>query len=363
MTAPARAGSNAGSAEETDPRPLDQQIEDYRRELTGYCYRMLGSAFEAEDAVQDTMVRAWKGLARFDGRSSLRSWLYRIATNVCIDALNGRKRRAVPMDLGGPGAPVAGSLREPLPDSEWLEPMPDARVSTPAGDPADKAIAKETIRLAFVAALQHLPARQRVVLILREVLCWRAAEVAELLDTSVASVNSALQRARATLADQGVSEAAPGTTPVVDPAQTELLMRYMAAFEAFDMEALTALLHADVEQNMPPLELWFRGRDDVVAWMATGPGQACRGSRVAPVEINGTVGFAQWKPSGPNGEFQAWGITALRIEGGAVTGLSIFLNTELFAYFGLPLALADRPELWEPKTAGIAGGGTVPPTA
>jgi RNA polymerase sigma-70 factor (ECF subfamily) len=346
MSAPTRAGSGLDQA---DDRPLDLQIEDYRRELTGYCYRMLGSAFEAEDAVQDTMIRAWKGLAKFDGRASLRSWLYRIATNVCIDALNGRKRRAVPMDLGAPGAPVAESLREPLPDAEWLEPMPDARVSTPAGDPAEKAVARETIRLAFIAALQHLPARQRAVLILREVLCWKAAEVAELLGTTVASVNSALQRARATLSEQGVSEAAPGTSAPTDPAQTELLMRYMAAFEAFDMEALTALLHEDVEQNMPPLELWFRGREDVIAWMATGPGQGCRGSRVTPVEINGTVGFAQWKPSGPDGEFEAWGIQALRIEDGRVTGLSIFLNQDLFPYFGLPVELADRPELWEPK--------------
>ena len=174
---------------EVDERPPEARIEDYRRELTGYCYRMVGSAFEAEDAVQETMIRAWRGLAKFDGRSSLRSWLYRIATNVCIDALNGRKRRAVPMDLGGPSAPVAESVREALPDSEWLEPIPDARVSSPAGDPADKAVAKETIRLAFVAALQHLPARQRAVLILREVLCWKAAEVAALLGTSVASVN------------------------------------------------------------------------------------------------------------------------------------------------------------------------------
>lgn len=346
MSAPARAADGT-----VDERPPEERLEDHRHELTGYCYRMLGSAFEAEDAVQDTMVRAWKGVAKFDGRSSLRSWLYRIATNVCIDALNGRRRRAVPMDIGGPGAPVAESLREPLPDAEWLEPMPDARVSTPAGDPADKAVAKETIRLAFIAALQHLPARQRAVLILRELLCWKAAEVAELLDTTVASVNSALQRARATLSEQGISETAPQTSPAMDPAQTELLMRYMAAFEAFDMEALTALLHEDVEQNMPPLELWFRGRDDVIAWMATGPGQGCRGSRVAPVEINGTVGFAQWKPSGPNGEFEAWGITALRVEDGVVTGLSIFLNTELFGYFGLPLQLADRPELWEPKVA------------
>jgi RNA polymerase sigma-70 factor, ECF subfamily len=346
MSAPTTSPAASGPA---DDRPLDAQIEDYRRELTGYCYRMVGSAFEAEDAVQETMIRAWKGLAKFDGRSSLRSWLYRIATNVCIDSLNGRKRRAVPMDIGGPGAPVAESLREPLPDAEWLEPMPDARVSTPAGDPADKAIAKESIRLAFIAALQHLPARQRAVLILREVLCWKASEVAELLDTSVASVNSALQRARATLADSGIDEAVPGDTQM-DAAHTELLMRYMAAFEAFDMEALTALLHEDVEQNMPPLELWFRGREDVLAWMQ-GPGKECKDSKTVPVEINGTVGFAQYRPSGPNGEHEAWGISALRVEDGRITGLSIFLNTELFALFGLPLELADAPELWEPKVA------------
>lgn len=351
MSAPARTTTGPDDVGDADARPLDLRIEDHRRELTGYCYRMLGSSFEAEDAVQDTMIRAWKGLARFDGRSSLRSWLYRIATNVCIDALNGRKRRAVPMDVNGPGAPVAGSLREPLPDAEWLEPMPDSRVATPAGDPAEKAIAKETIRLAFVAALQHLPARQRAVLILREVLCWKAAEVAQLLDTSVASVNSALQRARATLNEQGISEVAPGGSTTMDAAHTELLMRYMAAFEAFDMEALTSLLHEDVEQNMPPLELWFRGREDVIAWMSTGPGRTCRGSRVAPVEINGTVGFAQWKPTGPDGAFEAWGITALRIEDDVVTGLSVFLSTELFGYFGLPTKLADAPELWRPKTA------------
>ncbi|MDN5915394.1 MAG: sigma-70 family RNA polymerase sigma factor [Pseudonocardia sp.] len=342
MSAPATSPTPG----EVDERPLEARIEDHRRELTGYCYRMVGSAFEAEDAVQETMIRAWRGLAKFDGRSSLRSWLYRIATNVCIDSLNGRKRRAVPMDIGGPGAPVAESLREPLPDADWLEPMPDARVSTPSGDPADKAVAKETIRLAFIAALQHLPARQRAVLILREVLCWKASEVAELLGTSVASVNSALQRARATLSESGISEAAPGDTQM-DQAHTELLLRYMAAFEAFDMEALTALLHEDVEQNMPPLELWFRGRDDVIAWMDGGPGRSCRGSKVAPVEINGTVGFAQWKPSGPNGEFEAWGITALRISDEKVTGLSIFLNTELFALFGLPLKLAEDPQVLE----------------
>ncbi|RZT83735.1 RNA polymerase sigma-70 factor (ECF subfamily) [Pseudonocardia sediminis] len=331
---------------EVDERPMEARIEDHRRELTGYCYRMVGSAFEAEDAVQETMIRAWKGLAKFDGRSSLRSWLYRIATNVCIDALNGRKRRAVPMDFGGPSAPVAESIREPLPDSDWLEPMPDARVSSPAGDPADKAVAKETIRLAFVAALQHLPARQRAVLILREVLCWKASEVADLLGTSVASVNSALQRARATLNDSGISEAAPGNGEM-DQAHTELLLKYMAAFEAFDMEALTALLHEDVEQNMPPLDLWLKGRDDVMAWITTGPGAGCRGSKVAPIELNGTVGFAQWKPSGPNGEYEAWAINALRIEGDKIVGLTNFLNTDLFALFDLPLKLADDPSVLE----------------
>src|SRR5256714_5732443 len=188
-------------------RDLEQQLEQHRAELTAYCYRMLASPFEAEDAVQETFIRAWRGYERFEGRSALRSWLYRIATNVCLDMLNGRERRARPMDLGPSQEPVVSNLNT-LPEVTWLEPIPDGLVSED-GDPAEVAVARESIRLAFVAALQHLPPRQRAVLILCEVLRWKATEVAELLDTSVASVNSALQRARATLEATDVSATGP----------------------------------------------------------------------------------------------------------------------------------------------------------
>ncbi|HEY6416924.1 MAG TPA: RNA polymerase subunit sigma-70, partial [Acidimicrobiales bacterium] len=238
---------------------LRSELEAYRRELTGYCYRMLGSGFEAEDAVQETMVRAWRGLDRFEGRSALRSWLYRIATNVCLDMLRGPQRRARPMDLG-PASTAEGNLGAHVPEENWVQPIADAKV-VPADpdDPAELAASRESIRLAFVAALQHLPPRQRAVLILREVLRWQAAEVAELLDTSVASVNSALQRARGTLADRDLDL----TPPQVDPDQAELLARYVDAFERYDIDSLVTLLHDDAVQSMPPFAMWLRGRAEM----------------------------------------------------------------------------------------------------
>src|SRR5580765_1826271 len=214
---------------------------------------MLGSAFEAEDAVQDTMVKAWRNLERFEGRSKLRTWLYSIATNVCLDMLGARERRARPMDLGPAREPVVENLNA-LPEATWITPVPDALV-VPGGDPADVAVARDTIRLAFVAALQHLPARQRAVLILCEVLRWKASEVAELLETSVASVNSALQRARATLEAGKVSASDPA--PQLDAADRELLARYVAAFERYDIDALTSLIREDATQSMPPYDLWL----------------------------------------------------------------------------------------------------------
>jgi RNA polymerase sigma-70 factor (ECF subfamily) len=312
---------------------LAPQLEQYRVELTGYCYRMLGGAFEAEDAVQETFIRAWRGFDRFEGRSAVRSWLYRIATNVCLDKLSASQRRARPMDLA-PARSADTPLGPPLPEVTWIEPVPDSRVVPAEADPADVAVARESIRLAFVAALQHLPPRQRAVLILREVLRWRATEVAELLDTSVASVNSALQRARATLAANQVS--AEGAGEPVDEQQRELLARYVDAFERYDMDALTSLLHEDATWNMPPFELWLRTHLDIVKW-CLGPGVACRGSKLVPTTANGSPAFGQWKPSGPGGAYEPWSLQVLEITDGRITGITFFLDTaKFFPLFGLP---------------------------
>jgi len=312
---------------------LEQRLEQHRRELTGYCYRMLGSSFEAEDAVQETMLRAWRNIDRFEGRSALKSWLYRIATNVCMDMLNGRKRRARPMELTEVGTPA--SALNTLPEVTWLEPIPDAHV-LPAGgtDPAELAQVQETLRLAFVATLQHLPARQRAVLILREVLRWSAAEVAELLDSSVASVNSALQRARATIAD--TQPTTDDTPPTLQTGEAELLDRYVQAFEAYDMDSLVALLHEDATLSMPPYDLWLRGREHIVAWHL-GIGHECRGSRLIPTSANGLPAFGQYRPSGPGGSFEPWALQVIEHSDGRITGLNAFLDTaRLFPLFGLP---------------------------
>jgi RNA polymerase sigma-70 factor (ECF subfamily) len=312
---------------------VEQQLEQHRVELTAYCYRMLGAG-DAEDAVQETFIRAWRGFDRFEGRAALRSWLYRIATNVCFDMLDSRKRRARPMDLGPAREPVVENLNA-LPEVTWIEPMPDHAV-VPEGDPAEVLQARESVRLAFVAALQHLPPRQRAVLILCEVLRWKAAEVAELLETSVASVNSALQRARATLE---ASSPELERTPSVDSADADLLARYVDAFERYDMDALTSLIHEDATQSMPPFDLWLRGRDDIFAWWV-GPGGGCRGSRVIPtVAANGSPAFGQYKPS-PDGGYEPWALQVLEIEGGEIVELTFFLDTAtVFPRFGLPLRL------------------------
>jgi len=310
---------------------LELRLEEHRRELTGYCYRMLGSPFDAEDAVQETLIRAWRSFDRFEGRSSLRSWLYRIATNVSLDMLSGRERRARPMDLGPSREPVVENLNA-LPEVTWIEPIPDGRV-VPEGDPAEVAIAHDTIRLAFVAALQHLPPRQRAVLILCEVLRWQASEVAELLETSVASVNSALQRARATLEATDLSTEAELS---VDAADAELLERYVQAFERYDMEALTALVHEDATQSMPPYDLWLTGRDDIFRWWY-GPGIGCQGSRVIPtVSANGAPAFGQYKPA-EGGGYEPWALQVLEVRDGKIVELTFFLDTErVFPLFGLP---------------------------
>ncbi|MGE5636501.1 MAG: sigma-70 family RNA polymerase sigma factor [Nocardioidaceae bacterium] len=316
--------------------PALVELERHRAPLTAHCYRMLGSPFEAEDAVQETLLRAWRGRERFEGRSALRSWLYRIATNVCFDMLGARQRRARPMDLGPARTPEAANL-ESLPEAAWIEPAP-SRLLVSEGDPAEAVAARETVRLAFVAALQRLPPRQRAALLLCEVLGWSAAETADLLGTSVASVNSALQRARATLREADEGPAGAGSP--LRPEDGELLARYVDAFERYDMEALKALIREDAWQSMPPYSLWLRGREDIFSWWL-GPGIACRGSRVLPAPAaNGSATFAQYKPSESGDGYVAWALQVLELSGERIAELTFFLDVErIFPLFGLPLRL------------------------
>jgi RNA polymerase sigma-70 factor (ECF subfamily) len=319
--------------DDAPPEAVELQLETYRRELTGYCYRMLGSGFEAEDAVQETMVRAWRGIDRFEGRSAIRSWLYRIATNVCLDMLRGPQRRARPMDMG-PSSTPDSFLAPGLAEHMWVQPVPDAWVVPETGDPAELAASRETIRLAFVAALQLLPPRQRAVLILREVLRWHADEVAELLDTSVASVNSSLQRARATLAANDLVAAQPTH---VDSDDEKLLARYVDAFERYDVDSLVSLLHEDVIQSMPPYPLWLQGPHDVGRWLL-GQGAGCRGSRLVATSANGCAAFGSYHEAGP-GLHEPFAIVVVEVSEGQISGLHNFLYPELFAAFGLPSRL------------------------
>jgi RNA polymerase sigma-70 factor, ECF subfamily len=307
------------------------QLEELRPELTGYCYRMLGSTFDADDAVQDTIVRAWQAMPEFEGRASLRSWVYRIATNVCLDALRGRKRRAMPMDLSAP-VPSSTPPVEILAHEVFVEPVPDHAITR---DPAELAVHQESVRLAFVAALQHLPPKQRAVLILREVLGWQAAEVAGLLETSVASVNSALQRARATLTVTDVERSRSGS---LDPSERELLAKYVAAFESYDIDGLVSLLHEDGSISMPPYAMWIAGRDELKGWYL-GYGNACEGSKMIPVAANGMPAFAQYKPSESGTGLVPWSIQVLEIRDGGIAHIHHFCDTRLFERFGVPASL------------------------
>jgi RNA polymerase sigma-70 factor (ECF subfamily) len=332
LAAKDRATNSVVSTEQESDLPLEQ----HRVELMGYCYRMLGSAFEAEDAVQETLVRAWRSFDRFEGRAAVRSWLYRIATNVCLDMLRGRRRRARPMDIG-PAVTGASAPGDMQPGETWIEPIPDGRVLTTEGDPAELAVSRETIRLAFVAALQHLPPRQRAVLILREVLNWKATEVAELLGGTVASVNSALQRARSTLAARNVRDSTP--VEPLDNDLEELLSRYVDAFQRYDVESLTALIHEDATQSMPPYEMWLRSRDEILRWWL-GPGAGCRGSRLISTAANGMVAFGQYRPGGAVGSFEPWALQVIEISAGQIVDFTFFLETaSVFPLFGLPLGL------------------------
>ncbi len=304
----------------------DDELERHRIGLTGFCYRMLGAAGEAEDAVQETMLKAWKAADGYDPtRAALSTWLYRIATNVCIDLTRGAQRRAVAMDLG-PAATAPG-LGPPLP-GRWVEPMPDARMLPE--DPAELATQRESVRLAFVAALQWLPPRQRAVLILREVLAWPAAEVATLLDTTVGSVNSALQRARAAL--RRPTPAAP-----MDAAHRALLVRYVDAFERFDVDLLTALLHEDATMSMPPFGWWLQGRAAIRVVLESSDG-GCHGARLLPTSASGSPAFGQYRPDGD--VFRPFALVVLEVAGGRIIGITNFLDAvEDFPRFGLPAEL------------------------
>jgi RNA polymerase sigma-70 factor, ECF subfamily len=316
------------------PQELEDRFEQHRVELRGFCYRMLASPFDAEDAVQETFIRAWRGYDSFEGRATLRSWLYKIATNVCLDMRRSVERRARPMDFGPSQEPIASNLNM-LPETTWLEPAPDELLVAADRDPADVAVARDSVRLAFVAALQHLPPRQRAVLILCEVLQWKATEVAELLETTTASVNSALQRARATLETAKPSASVPASA--LTAADRELLARYVSAFEAYDIEALTALIHEDAIQSMPPYDMWLAGRDDILKWWF-GPGIGCQGSRVIPtMTANGSVAFGQYKPSAA-GSLEPWALQVVELRDGVIGEFTFFLATQtLFPLFGLPL--------------------------
>src|SRR5262245_60759004 len=307
-------------------------LEQHRAALVGHCYRMLGSAAEADDAVQETMVRAWRGLDRFEQRSSLRTWLYRIATRVCLDALTHRSRRARPMELG-PASGVDDPL-EVLPASRWIEPIADEAALPADADPSEIAVLRQSIRLAFVAALQELPPRQRAALLLTEVLGWSAAEVADSLDTSVAAINSAVQRARATLAARD----AGGAPSRLTDEQTVLVDRYVEAFERYDLDALTRLLHRDATMSMPPYALWLRGPEAIRGFFL-GRGSGCRGSRLTRIAASGSPAFGQYKPD-ETGRRLPWALTVLELAGDSVVGLTFFLDTAaLFPRFGLPAQL------------------------
>ncbi|MBS1886534.1 MAG: RNA polymerase subunit sigma-70 [Actinobacteria bacterium] len=322
-------------------------MERLRPSLTGYCYRMLGSGFEAEDATQETLLRAWRRADTLAEPAALKSWLFSIATNVCLDQIDARKRRARPVDLADPGT-AASPVGAPLPETSWVLPIASGQVADPGGDPESLAAESESLRLAFVAALQHLPARQRVVLVLREVLRWSAKEVADVLDTSVASVNSALQRARATLEELDLDDAEAPARPSTE-AESHLLEQYLEAFAEYDIDRIVALLRYDVVFDMPPLPLWIRGPEEVAAFML-GPGAACRGSKVIATSANGFPAFASYKPDPESGAWLPWSLTLLEAEAdGAssprVTGVHNFLAPfmpNLFESFALPAQLGDE---------------------
>jgi RNA polymerase sigma-70 factor, ECF subfamily len=317
-----------------------RQADPYRRELLAHCYRMLGSVHDAEDLVQETYLRAWRAYDRFEGRSSLRTWLHRIATTACLTALESRNRRPMPTGLGTPSADPGDTLVE-QPEVPWLEPIPDAMVGAESADPAAIVTRRESIRLAFIAALQHLPPRQRAVLVLRDVLQWRAAEVADLLGTTTTAVNSILQRARAQL-----DQAAPAEDQIVEPEgaeQRELLDRYVTAFENKDIAAMVKLFTADAVWEMPPFTAWYQGAENIARLVDTqcparGPGDM----RLIPTRANGQPAFGLYM-RGPDDVYRPFNLPVLTLGPSGVTHVASFFDVSLFTTFGLPETLPARP--------------------
>ena len=303
----------------------------FRGELTAHCYRMLGSAHDAEDAVQETYLRGWRGYDAFEDRASLRTWLYRIATRACLRALENRNRRALPSGLAAPTTDPHAAL-DAAPDAGWIEPFPDSWWTPP--EPEAAVVGRQSLRLALVAALQELPARQRAVLILRDVVRFSAAEVAELLDTTPTAVHSALQRARAHLAAVGPTEDA--LTEPADPARRVLVVRYAAAFERADVAALTRLLRDDVRLEMPPLRAWFAGRAAVTAFLGARVLGTPGALRMVPIGANGQPALAAYRD---DGHVHAHALHVLEVDGDAVSAITVFLGADLFGPFGLPTAL------------------------
>jgi RNA polymerase sigma-70 factor (ECF subfamily) len=319
---------------DVDDAIVADELERHRPGLTAHCYRMLGSAFEAEDALQETFIRAWRGFDRFEGRAALRSWLYRIATNVCLDLLNGRGRRAVPMSLVPPSS-GDGDLGPPLTESVWVTPIADRRLIGADADPAESVAARDQVRLAFIAALQHLQPRPRAVLLLRDVLGWHADEVAEALDTTVTAVHSTLRRARRTMAER---DTARDAGPALGESEWSLVARYVDAFQRFDIDALVALLRDDATLSMPPIPGWLHGRAAIGRFWR-GEGSGCRGSRLLRTRANGLPALGSYRPA-PGGGYEAFAIQVIESEGGRITGLHAFLEPRLFPLFDLPDHLA-----------------------
>ncbi|WP_310830804.1 sigma-70 family RNA polymerase sigma factor [Paenibacillus pedocola] len=313
-------------------------MEELRSELTGYCYRMMGSIAEAEDAVQDTMIRVWQNRDQIRQYSSRKAWVYRIATNVCLDRLRSAKRRALPMDLSEPAA-IIMEPKDSMPRSAWVWPAPDT-----ANDPVDILVSRETIRLSFIAIMQKLPPRQRAVLILLDVFRWSAKEVADAMGMTVAAVNSALQRARATIAQSNLRSDEYHEEDVQTDQQ--LVTRYMEAFEQYDIEALIALFHENGSLSMPPFTMWVRGSINLSSFYNITRSH-CLGSRLLPVRANGnTPAFAQYVPSGRDGLLSPWSIQVLEIKQDKIAHIHYFIDPDLFARFGLPAGLDDNQEFF-----------------